>query len=170
MGGKRLLIVAVGAAVLLGSVSRPARGQILSGAVGAAAGTAAGGYLTLSFIVARAQTGHYLHDFHDLYGWTSAPVLIGAATGTALGIWSPPRLWTSVMFGTGGAVVGIPIGMFIGTKLSDRPEAKWAGGAIGAGAGMTLGFLFGVFSPQEKLVPKPLRSAAVVPVAFSIHF
>jgi hypothetical protein len=170
MGGKRLLQAVCLVATLCAFRTAPAQSQIISGIVGAGAGTAAGGYLSLSIIVARAQRGHYLHDFGDIFGWTSAPVLVGAATGTALGVWSPPRLWTSVIFGTGGAVVGIPVGMFVGTALSERPEAKWAGGAIGAGVGMTLGFLFGVLSPQEKLVPKPLREAAAVPIGFSIHF
>ncbi len=170
MRGKRLLVAALCATVLWAAPVRPARAQILSGIVGAGAGTAAGGYLTLSYIVARAQTGHYLHDAHDLFGWTSAPVLIGAATGATLGALSPARLWTSVIFGTGGALIGIPIGMFVGARVSDRAEAKWAGGAIGAGAAMTVGFLFGVFSPQERLVPKPLRTAAVVPIGFTVRF
>ena len=170
MGGRRL-VQAVCLAATLSAVRAPgAEAQILSGAVGAVAGTAAGGYLSLSIIVARAQRGHYLHDFEDIYGWNSVPVLVGAATGGTLGILSPPRLWTSVFFGTAGAVVGVPVGMVIGTALSERPEAKWAGGAIGAGVGMTLGFLFGVLSPQEKLVPKPLREASAVPIGFTIHF
>ena len=170
MGGKRLLQAVCLVTTLCAARVQPAQAQILSGIVGAGAGTAAGGYLSLSIIVARAQRGHYLHDFGEIFGWTSAPVLIGAATGTGLGIASPPRLWTSVIFGTGGALLGIPIGMIAGTALSERPEAKWAGGAIGAGVGMTLGFVFGVLSPQEKLVPKPLREAAVVPIGFTIHF
>jgi hypothetical protein len=170
MGGRRLLLAAFLATTFCVVRVPATEAQILSGAVGAVAGTAAGGYLSLSIIVARAQRGHYLHDFEEIFGWTSAPVLIGAATGTALGIASPPRLWTSVFFGTGGAILGVPIGMLAGTALSDRPEAKWAGGAIGAGVGMTLGFLFGVLSPQEKLVPKPLREASAVPIGFSIHF
>ena len=109
MGGRRLL-QAVCLVTTLCAVRAPAaQAQILSGAVGAVAGTAAGGYLSLSIIVARAQRGHYLHDFEDIFGWNSAPVLVGAATGGTLGILSPPRLWTSVIFGTGGAVVGIPV-------------------------------------------------------------
>jgi hypothetical protein len=170
MGGRRLILAACTIATLLAGRAPTAQAQIVSGAVGAVAGTAAGGYLALSLVVARAQRGHYLHDFGDIYGLTSVPVLVGAGTGTTLGILSPPRLWTSVVFGTGGAVLGIPIGMFMGTALSDRPEAKWAGGAIGAGVGMTLGFLFGVLTPQERLVPKPLRQASAVPIGFSIHF
>ena len=170
MGAKRLVVAAFCATMFLGSSSSQAPAQILSGVVGAATGTAAGGYLTLAWVVARANTGHYLHDFHDLYGWTSFPVLIGAATGTALGIASPERLWTSVMFGSGGALLGVPVGMAIGTSISERPEAKWAGGAIGGGVGMTLVFLAGVAFAQPKWVPKPLRSAAVVPVSFSVHF
>jgi hypothetical protein len=170
MGGRRLVLAAGLSALIIAGSNAPAHGQILSGAVGAAAGTAAGGYLTLSIVVARAQTGHYVHDVNELLSWTSVPVLVGAGTGMSLGIWSPPRLWTSVIFGTAGAFAGIPVGMFVGTRLSDRTEAKWAGGAIGAGVGMTAGFIFGVLAPQEKLVPKPLREAAVVPIGFTVHF
>ncbi|HSL69225.1 MAG TPA: hypothetical protein VK864_03245 [Longimicrobiales bacterium] len=158
------------AAALLSGTAPVARAQVLSTAVGTVAGTAAGGYVTLSIIVARAQTGHYLHEFSDVLGWTSTPVLIGAITGASVGFWWPDRLWSGFAFGAGGTAIGIPIGMVVGMALSDRPEAKWAGGAIGAGAGMAFGAIYGVLRPEPSLVPKAFRNSVNVPIAFSFRF
>lgn len=150
--------------------ARPADAQILTGAIGAVAGTATGGYITLSLIVLRAQTGHYLHDMHDLFSWTSLPVLIGAGTGTTVGIADPDRLWTGMVYGTAGTIAGTGIGYIVGRRMTDRPEGKWAGAAIGAGVGMTIGSLWGTFFPNRKILPEEIRSTSSVPIGFTIRF
>ncbi len=165
----RKLVLAGGFAALLGTTN-PADAQILTGLGGAAIGTATGGYITLSLVVARAQRGHYLHDFEDVFSWTSFPVLIGAGMGTTVGIVAPDRLWTGFIYGAGGTAVGTGIGWIVGEMMTERPEGKWAGAAIGAGVGMTIGSIWGTFWPQKSLLPDRVRSTAVVPIGFSIRF
>jgi hypothetical protein len=156
------------AALLCGSSARAADAQILTGILGFGAGTAAGGYITLSIVVARAQTGHYLHDPRDLFGWTSLPVLAGGITGGALGVADPDRLWTGTLLGAAGTAVGAGVGGILGAVISERPEGKWAGAAIGAGAGMTLGFLIGAIWPQPDWIPREVRQLSVVPVTIRV--
>lgn len=160
------------AAVLAATVVLPARaeGQVVSGAVGAIGGIGAGGYVTLAVVVLRAQYGHYLHDAEDLLGWNSVPVLLGAATGTAVGVWDADRMVTGFAYGAGGALIGGTIGYLIGPKIWKRPEGKWAGGAIGAGAGMAAGYFFGVFNPQKGIAPGFLGNSdkAVIPINVTI--
>jgi hypothetical protein len=158
------------AALLAGAAPRDGRAQVLTGAVGAVAGTATGGYITLSLVVAKAQAGHYLHDVHDLFNWTSTPVLIGAVTGTTVGIVAPERLWTGFIMGAAGTVAGGGIGWFVGQQVWKRPEGKWAGAAIGAGAGMAIGSLLGTFWPQDKVIPGNLEQQSVVPIGFTVRF
>lgn len=153
--------------IMIGGSSRAAKAQVWTGAFGAAAGTLSGGYITLSIVVARAQTGHYLHEMQDIFGWTALPVLIGGSTGAALGYWEPDRLMTGFVYGSAGAVAGGVVGYIIGLKVSDRPEAKWAGGAIGAGAGMAIGSTLGVLMPKSNLNPFK-KNDTVVPIAIRI--
>ena len=154
------------------TLALPARAdaQVLSGAVGAVGGIGAGGYVTLAVVVARAQYGHYLHDANDLLGWNSVPVLLGAATGTAVGVWDADRMVTGFIYGAGGALVGGSIGYLLGPAIWKRPEGKWAGGAIGAGAGMAAGYFLGVFMPQKGIAPGFLGNSdkAVIPINVKI--
>lgn len=150
---RRALLILTVIGLLAGS-SRAAHAQrAISGPFGAVAGTLSGGYITMSIVVTRAQFGHYLHSTDDLFSWQSLPVLIGGTTGTALGIWDPDRLWTGFVYGSAGTVAGGSIGFIVGELVSDRPEGKWAGGAIGAGLGMAIGSSWGVFFPNKKLNP-----------------
>jgi hypothetical protein len=150
---KGLTIIIIGLLLLAGS-SRAAHAQrAITGPFGAVAGTLSGGYITLSIIVTRAQFGSYVHDASDVFNWTGLPVIIGASTGTALGIWDPDRLLTGFVYGSVGTVVGGSAGYIIGLIISDRPEGRWAGGAIGAGIGMAIGSSLGVFLPNKKMNP-----------------
>lgn len=140
--------------LLLGGSSRAVHAQrAITGPFGAVAGTLSGGYITLSIVVTRAQFGHYMHEAGDLFNWTGLPVVIGASTGTALGVWDPDRLMTGFVYGSVGTIVGGSTGFVIGALTSDRPEGRWAGGAIGAGLGMALGSSLGVFFPNERMNP-----------------
>jgi hypothetical protein len=160
------------ASVLAASLALPGRSeaQVLSGAVGAVGGIGAGGYVTLAVVVARAQYGHYLHDVNDLLGWNSVPVLLGAGVGTAVGVWDSDRMVTGYIYGTGGMLIGGSIGYLLGPLIWKRPEGKWAGGAIGAGAGMAAGYFLGVFMPQRGIAPDFLGNSdkAVIPINISI--
>ena len=164
---KRNLLTALAFASVL-SNARPADAQLAAGAVGALAGVSSGGYVTLAWVVARAQYGHYLHDSADLLGWHSVPVILGAAVGTAVGVWDADRMVTGFAYGFGGALTGATAGFLIGPLVWKRPEGKWAGAAIGAGAGMAAGYFLGVFMPQKDIAPGFLRNESVVPISVTI--
>ena len=171
-GGATMIRNLLAASAVAITLALPARAdaQVLSGAVGAVGGIGAGGYVTLAVVVARAQYGHYLHDANDLLGWNSVPVLLGAATGTAVGVWDADRMVTGFIYGAGGALIGGSIGYLLGPMIWKRPEGKWAGGAIGAGAGMAAGYFLGVFIPQKGIAPGFLGNSdkAVVPINVKI--
>lgn len=162
------------AASLSAASTRTADAQVLSGLFGAGVGTAAGGYITLSIVVARAQFGHYLHDFNDLFDWKSLPILIGATAGTGVGIAQPERMFTGFIYASAATVVGGTLGFVGGAVLSKRPEAKWAWSAIGAGTGMAIGSMLGTFAPNKQLVedviPGWLRNNSAVPIGVTIRF
>ncbi|MGH7469039.1 MAG: glycine zipper 2TM domain-containing protein [Longimicrobiales bacterium] len=165
---RRWLMILASAALPLGASPQRMDAQVLSGVVGAVTGTAAGGYITLSIVVTRAQFGHYLHDFEDLFDWKSAPIVIGAATGTALGVWWPNRLWSSLIFGSGGTALGAGVGYLTGRLIAERPEGRWAGAAIGAGLGMTLGSIAGIAWPR-RVVPEAVSSAPRIPITIRVR-
>jgi len=155
-------------AVMMAGSARAANGQrLITGPFGAVAGTLSGGYIALSIVVLRAQYGHYLHSADDLMSWNGLPVVIGASTGTALGIWDPDRLMTGFVYGSAGTLAGGTVGFIIGSVTSDRPEGRWAGGAIGAGIGMAIGCTIGVLAPNEKMNPFR-KDQTVVPLTIRI--
>jgi hypothetical protein len=126
-----------------------AESRVVPTALGAVAGVAGGGYLALSLIVAEARVGRYVHDIEDVLGWRSAPVLIGAATGAALGFYSPPRLEGAILYGVAGLGAGAVVGWGIGSIWGQTPEARWAGAAIGAGVGLAAGNVVGMLRPPN---------------------
>ncbi len=166
----RKVLTAAAVIILVSGQSRPAEAQqILSGAIGAVAGVTSGGYVTLAVVVARAQYGHYLHDVEDLLGWESVPVLLGASVGTAVGVWDADRMVSGFAYGAGGALVGGTIGFLVGPLIWRRPEGKWAGGAIGAGAGMAAGYFLGVFNPRSDLTPGFLKkNSSAIPISITL--
>ena len=166
---RNLLTASFLAVSLAGPAARPAEGQLAAGAVGAIGGIGAGGYVTLAVVVARAQYGHYLHDVNDLLGWQSFPVILGAATGTAVAVWDADRMVTGYVYGAAGTLIGGSIGYLLGPAIWKRPEGKWAGGAIGAGAGMAAGYFLGVLMPRDGIAPGFLKSnKSVVPISVTI--
>ena len=153
---------------LTAGTSRLAHAQrIITGPFGAVAGTLSGAYITLSIVVARAQIGQYVHEPQDLFNWEGWPVVIGASTGTALGIWDPDRLMTGFVYGSVGTLAGGTAGFIIGATISDRPEGRWAGGAIGAGLGMAAGSTLGVLAPNRRMNPFR-KDRTVVPITIRI--
>jgi hypothetical protein len=153
--------------LLTGSARAASAQRLITGPFGALAGTLSGGYITLSIVVARAQIGQYMHDANDLFSWNGLPVVIGASTGTALGIWDPDRLMTGFVYGSVGTLTGGTAGFLIGALVSDGPEGRWAGGAIGAGLGMAAGSTLGVFMPNRKMNPFR-KDATAIPLTIRI--
>jgi len=160
---KRLVLLLV----LIAATSTPLRaqdagGRVLPAVIGGVAGVAGGGYVALSLVVAQARAGTYIHDFKDMFGWRSAPVIAGGLLGTGLGIYSPDRLRRAIIWGYGGVVVGGAVGLGVGLLVWPPPEGKWAGAAIGAGAGLVIAYIAGALTaPASGDLGK---SDAVVPV------
>ena len=144
--------------------------RALATTLGAAAGFAGGGYLTLTVIVAESRAGRYLHDVDDVLGWRSAPVLIGALAGAGLGFFSPERLQGAAVFGAAGLGVGALAGLAVGSAIWDPPEGRWAGAAIGAGVGLVIGNVIGVLNPLNLFTEGEERTAETpgVPIAIRI--
>lgn len=158
------------AIVLTTAVTQHALSQnFLAGAAGGAAGIAAGGYLSLSLAVAEARAGRYLTGMDEFLGWRSAPVLIGGATGAAIGFFDPPRLKRTVIYGGAGTAAGLAVGMLIGPLLWKKPEGRWAGGAIGAGIGMVIGSNYGLWLAKDGDENKG-SNAPVMPVVLTFRF
>lgn len=158
------------AILLTAALPQPARSQnLLAGAAGGAAGVAAGGYLSLSLAVAEARAGRYLTGMDEFLGWRSAPVLIGGATGAAIGFFDPPRLKRTVIYGGAGTAAGLAVGMLIGPWLWKTPEGRWAGGAIGAGIGMVIGSNYGLWLAKDDDENRT-SSTPVLPVMITFRF
>jgi hypothetical protein len=121
----------------------------------------------VSVVVAQARAGNYLHDFQELFGWRSLPVIAGGALGTGLGIYSPERLERAILWGFGGMAVGGAVGLGVGQLMWRPPEGKWAGMAIGAGAGLVIAYLAGALTAgaSEDI---GRADAAAVPIVFRI--
>jgi hypothetical protein len=145
-----LLAAGMGTLLAAAPVRVQAQNEFIPAALaGGVVGAASGGYIAITVIVAESRTGKYMHSYADALGWRSAPVLIGGATGVVLGATSPDRLLRTVIYGGAGTLLGTGIGIVIGKRAWDGPEAKWAGGAIGAGIGMAIGSTLGVFLPMK---------------------
>jgi hypothetical protein len=144
------LILAAGVVLPSSLRGQEPQSRVIPTAVGAVAGVAGGGYLALTVIVTEARLGRYVHDIEDVVGWRSAPVLIGALTGGALGFHSPPRLAGAIAYGAGGMGAGALVGWGAGAAFGRTPEARWAGAAIGAGLGLVTGNLVGALNPMSR--------------------
>ncbi len=168
-----LAIVCAALALCAGAgQTRPLSAQrLVAPALGGVAGAASGGFLTLTIVVAESRAGHYLHDPKDLFGWQSAPVLIGGGTGVALGFLDPGRLVRTVIGGTAGTLLGVATGLVIGRVVWEPPEGKWAGGAIGSGVGLVAGCVIGILWPAPESNNKDSAVARMqVPLGITLHF
>lgn len=162
------------ALVLALGMARPVAAQdaghrLLPAAGGAALGVIGGGYVALSVIVAEARAGKYVHDAHDLFGWRSMPVIAGAALGGGLGYYSPERLQHAVLLGYAGLGAGGLIGLGLGSVLWKGPEGKWSGAAIGAGAGLAIGYLAGALTADSDQDLGGGGAQARIPVGFTVR-
>ena len=159
------------ACMLGGTTTSNAHAQnLLAGAAGGAAGMAAGGYLALSLTVAEARAGRYMTSMDEFLGWRSAPVIIGGATGAAVGLFDPDRLGRSVLYGSVGTAAGLGVGLVIGPMIWQGREGRWAGGAIGAGIGMVIGSNYGMFFSKSKQDQSAIPQPSSVPIIFTYRF
>jgi hypothetical protein len=150
-----------------------AQSQLITTGLGGFAGLTAGGYVSLSVVVARSRRGNYVYAINDVLGWGSVPILVGAGTGATLGYLDPPRLLRTVIGGTAGTLLGMGTGLLIGRAVWEPPEGKWAGAAIGAGAGLVLGSVAGILWPGGKgdeNGTKTSPAAAGVPIGVTLRF
>lgn len=160
--------------VLAAGAAAPARAQVvdrlLPTALGGAAGLAAGGFITMGLIVAKARAGHYTESMRDVLGWESVPVLVGIGTGATLGALDERRLRGSVYYGVGGFALGWGIGWLVGGHVWDPPEGKWAGAAIGGAAGLAIGGIAGMIFPPGGGGSTAPPTVARVPIGIRIRF
>jgi hypothetical protein len=145
-----LSIIFLGITFPCGTTALQAQSSIPAALVGGVAGAGSGGYIGIAVIVAESRAGRYMHSFKDELGLHSLPVLIGGGTGIFLGATAPDRLYRTILYGSFGTLAGTGAGVVVGKLVWKGPEAKWAGGAIGAGVGMAIGSTLGVFLPLHK--------------------
>ena len=163
--------IVLAAVVMLWQPSKASSQSVLGGAAGGVAGVAAGGYLSLSIAVAEARAGRYLTGMDEFLGWRSAPVIIGGATGAAVGFFDPDRLERTAIYGSAGTLGGIGLGLLVGPAIWPEPEGKWAGAAIGAGVGLVIGSNYGLFFAKGKSGKPDAESKTLsVPIVFTYRF
>ena len=114
-------------------------GSALSAALGAGAGLVGGAYANVAVVVLKARTGHYQHSFVEAFGWESIPIAAGAGTGFAIGFWDEEHLWPGIGGGALGFGAGLGAGDLWGRLRWDDSESRWAHAAIGAAVGMAVG-------------------------------
>jgi hypothetical protein len=138
----RLLTFFLLAVLLVPGLPQTAAAQIARAATGAGIGAAGGVVITVSIVVARARwQGEYLESIDDLIHWQSAPMLLTPAVGVAFGLAGTEPLVASIVGSASGMLLGAAVGAGLGWVSSSSPEWPWAGGVIGAGAGMVIGGL-----------------------------
>ncbi|HUH13432.1 MAG TPA: hypothetical protein VMK65_09995 [Longimicrobiales bacterium] len=145
-------------------------GSLLGAGVGAVSGLAAGGYITVAIVVARARfEDEYVFEIEDILDWESIPVIVGPAIGGVIGFFDPGRLYRSVLTGAGGMLVGAAVGLSAGHVYWDTVDGRWAGAAMGAGAGLAVGALVGlIWTPSDADGGASDPAAAGIPLTVRI--
>ena len=139
-----LLVIALMTLVV---AARPAAAQntFVTGSVGSVGGLVAGTTVTLGLIVANARLERdFIHGPEDILGLQGVAIPVGLIAGGVLGASDPARAERVGYFTGAGMVIGSGLGALIGEAMTDAdPSGKWAGGMIGAAAGVALGILAG---------------------------
>jgi len=144
----RALVCCTATAILLGPL--PARAQGVPETVtGAVLGTAAGTVVTAAAITVASLDEVYLWDTRDALGWPLIPVAAGFVSGAVQG----SSDWDSVKRGSLHALLlgaaGAGVGAILGDALIAEDHGPWAGGVIGAGAGVLAGWLLGSLRGED---------------------
>lgn len=132
--------------VLLLLPARPAAAQTpLAASAGGAGGLVAGTVVSIGLVVFNARTERdFIESPADMIGLNGIPVPLGIAAGIALGLDDADRLRHVGGWAGAGLLVGTGVGALIGEAVTeDDPSGKWAGGVMGAAAGVVLGALIG---------------------------
>lgn len=166
----RSLLLAL-ALLAAGAAPTPAPAQAERVAGGAALGVAGGAVVTISAIVWRARfQREYLDSVDDLIHWQTLPMIAAPAAGVVFGLAGRDAVMGSLVGSVSGMLLGAATGAGLGWIVSATPESPWAGGVIGAGAGLTLGGLLGglrAWSRDENAkleLPPQLRLGISIPV------
>ena len=163
-----LLLAALALGPLAPSAGQAQEKRLVPALVGGALGLGVGGYVSIGIWSWKAHQGSYLFTVDDALGWESTPILVGAATGAAIGWISQDRLRNAAWVGIGTGLVGTVVGAIVGNNVWEPPEGRWAGGVVGGGAGLLLGAAVGMILPVddgdggEEGVPVEVR----IPVGF----
>lgn len=145
----RLRSAVLGAALLalLAGMPRPASGQnsFLTGSAGSVGGLLAGTTVTLGLIVANARLERdFIHGPADIISLQGVPIAVGIIGGGVLGASDPARAERVGLYTGAGMALGAGVGSLIGEAMTrDDPSGKWAGGVIGAAAGVVIGVIAG---------------------------
>ena len=135
------------ALVTLVADARPAAAQnsFLHGTAGSAGGLVAGTAVTLGLIVANARLERdFIHGPADIISLQGVPIPIGIIAGGVLGASDPARAERVGLYTGAGMALGAGLGSLIGEAMTrDDPSGKWAGGVIGAAAGVVIGVIAG---------------------------
>ena len=123
---------------VVGPARAPAQ-EVLPAIAGGVGGLAAGTFVAVGVVSAEARRGNYLYSLRDAFGWRSTPILLGTASGVALGLAGWDRLGRAGLGGLVGGVGGAMVGTAYGALRWREAEGRWAGGVIGGAAGLVLG-------------------------------
>ena len=144
-----LLFAVLALGPLAPSTGQAQEKRIVPALVGGALGLGVGGYVSIGIWSWKAHQGSYLFTVDDALGWESTPILVGAATGAAIGWISQDRLRNAAWVGIGTGLVGTVVGAVVGINVWEPPEGRWAGGVLGGGAGLLLGAAVGMVLPVD---------------------
>ena len=145
----RLRSAVLGAAIvaLLAGLPRSAAAQntFLTGSAGSAGGLVAGTAVTLGLIVANARLERdFIHGPGDIISLQGVPIAVGIIGGGVLGASDPERAERVGLYTGAGMALGAGLGALIGEAMTrDDRSGKWAGGVIGAAAGVLIGVIAG---------------------------
>jgi hypothetical protein len=116
---------------------------VAPGLVGGASGFIGGVAVSTGIVTLQARRGIYLSSPSDVIGWETAPIPLGMAAGLWLGLSDAERGRDVLLGGLVGAVTGTAVGVLAGEHLWEDPERRWAGGVIGGAAGLLVGAVAG---------------------------
>ncbi|MBA2292245.1 MAG: hypothetical protein H0W15_07305 [Gemmatimonadales bacterium] len=104
-------------------------------------GAIIGFVVTLAIIVAEAQVGRFIFALEDIlaFRWEVLPVPLFAVAAFQLARQRPGTMAWATVSGFGGMVLGAVIGAGVGSVVLAEGVGPWAGGVIGAAAGLVTG-------------------------------
>jgi hypothetical protein len=107
----------------------------------AAGGAVIGFAVTLAIVVAKARVGSYIFAMEDLVDirWEIIPILIGSIAGFLLGWRHPNALDRATVWGFCAMLLGVGVGVLVGSIFWGEGEGQWAGAVIFGALGLAGG-------------------------------